>query len=84
MIRRRPPAGVSTHKCGPEFSFKVPQDEANEPINILEEIVWYKDQEIKEFREERPLSTLATMAAAANSSSLAAAIARSASGVAIW
>lgn len=30
----------------------------NQPINILEEIVWYKAKEIESFREKQPLPML--------------------------
>jgi indole-3-glycerol phosphate synthase len=30
----------------------------NQPVNILEEIVWYKAKEIEAFREKQPLPLL--------------------------
>jgi len=61
VVRRRPPDGIESHNCG-GFQFKVDDDQlALKPANILEEIVWYKDVEIKQFREEMPLANLAMM-----------------------
>ncbi|CAG9460110.1 unnamed protein product [Pedinophyceae sp. YPF-701] len=60
MIRRRPPQGVGTQPCGP-VDFKVPLDKDNEPRNILEEIVWYKDKEIRDYRERLPPPLLQAM-----------------------
>lgn len=45
-IRRRPPSGPPTHYVGP-FEFRI-QNEGNTPRNILEEIVWNKDVEVKQ------------------------------------
>eukprot|EP00803_Ostreobium_quekettii_P004652 evm.model.scf_1683EXC.2 EVM.evm.TU.scf_1683EXC.2 scf_1683EXC:2683-4380(-) len=42
-IRRRPPFGSDSQACGP-LGFKVPLPDANEPRNILEEIVWWEHQ----------------------------------------
>jgi len=64
MIRRRPPQGVGTQPCG-EVGFKVPLDEANEPRNILEEIVWYKAREIEDMRYRTSTAMMMTMAKAA-------------------
>ncbi|KAK9084592.1 hypothetical protein Sjap_025003 [Stephania japonica] len=52
-IRRRPPTGPPSHYVGP-FEFRL-QNEGNTPRNILEEIVWNKD---KELRERKPLYML--------------------------
>eukprot|EP00899_Mesostigma_viride_P010465 jgi/Mesvir1/1941/Mv22961-RA.2 len=54
-VRRRRPHGPSDHSCGKEFAFKVYGMESN-PINILEEIVWNKDEEITKLKDLRPLS----------------------------
>jgi hypothetical protein len=32
--------------------------DVNQPVNILEEIVWYKAQEIEAFRQKQPLPML--------------------------
>lgn len=43
-IRRRPPTGPPLHYVGP-FEFCLPNED-NSPRNILEEIIWTKDQEV--------------------------------------
>lgn len=43
-IRRRPPTGPPKHYVGP-FEFRL-ENEGNTPRNILEEIIWHKDQEV--------------------------------------
>ncbi|KAK9089917.1 hypothetical protein Scep_028999 [Stephania cephalantha] len=48
-IRRRPPTGPPLHYVGP-FEFRL-QNEGNTPRNILEEIVWNKDKELKERKQ---------------------------------
>ncbi|KAK4800928.1 hypothetical protein SAY86_021415 [Trapa natans] len=55
-IRRRPPTGPPLHYEGP-FQFHL-QNEGSTPRNILEEIIWYKDIEVSQFKERRPLSVL--------------------------
>ena len=57
-IRRRPPNGPDLHSVGTDqFAFRMEaitpegervDNEANKPVNILEEIVWYKDVELQE------------------------------------
>lgn len=53
-IRRRPPEGIALQGCGP-VDFKVPQSDDNKPRNVLEEIVWYKDVEVRKMKERQPL-----------------------------
>ncbi|CAK9316118.1 unnamed protein product [Citrullus colocynthis] len=55
-IRRRPPTGPPLHYVGP-FQFRL-QNEGNTPRNILEEIIWYKDKEVSQMKERRPLGSL--------------------------
>ncbi|XP_021770681.1 indole-3-glycerol phosphate synthase, chloroplastic-like [Chenopodium quinoa] len=55
-IRRRPPMAPPSGYDGP-FVVQV-QDIANTPRNILEEIIWYKDVEVSQFKERRPLDDL--------------------------
>ena len=45
-IRRRPPTEPPLHYVGP-FEFQL-QNEGNIPRNILEEIVWNKDEEVSQ------------------------------------
>lgn len=52
-IRRRPPGGPRTQSLG-TFEFII-EDDDNEPINILEEIVWNKDSELQKMKEKMPL-----------------------------
>lgn len=44
------------------MGYKVGKDggmpDVNQPVNILEEIVWYKAKEIEAFREKQPLPML--------------------------
>ncbi|MGB3404199.1 MAG: indole-3-glycerol phosphate synthase TrpC [Microcoleaceae cyanobacterium] len=54
QIRRRPPSPPI--QVG-NLSYEVKIDDA-QPQNILEEIVWYKDQEITNLREQIPLIKL--------------------------
>ncbi|KAK9824683.1 hypothetical protein WJX72_012373 [[Myrmecia] bisecta] len=56
-IRRRPPEGIGSQACGP-VDFQVPLSAANKPANILEEIVWWKAQEIESFKERQPMLRL--------------------------
>ncbi|CAJ2672482.1 unnamed protein product [Trifolium pratense] len=44
-IRRRPPTGPPIHYVGP-FEFRL-ENEGNTPRNILEEIIWNKDIEVR-------------------------------------
>ncbi|GAB2228800.1 hypothetical protein Droror1_Dr00022931 [Drosera rotundifolia] len=53
-IRRQPPTGPPVHYVGP-FEFKIQNDD-NTPRNILEEIVWNKDMEVKQLKERRPMN----------------------------
>ncbi|XP_047980017.1 indole-3-glycerol phosphate synthase, chloroplastic-like isoform X2 [Salvia hispanica] len=55
-IRRRPPSGPPPHYVGP-FEFHL-QNTEKTPFNILEEIIWYKDVEVSEMKERKPLSVL--------------------------
>ena len=69
-IRRRPPNGQSLHNVGTDqFAFKMEainedgeriDNEINKPINILEEIVWYKDVELQRRKEKFPLQLVRT------------------------
>lgn len=69
-VRRRPPSGPSSHDLGVgRFSFVIEgvnergervQNDDNRPRNILEEIVWHKDQELKERKERFPLQLVRT------------------------
>ena len=69
-IRRRPPNGQSLHNVGTDqFAFKMEaitpegeriDNEINKPINILEEIVWYKDVELQKRKEKFPLQLVCT------------------------
>ncbi|XP_021763518.1 indole-3-glycerol phosphate synthase, chloroplastic-like [Chenopodium quinoa] len=55
-IRRRPPIAPPSGYDGP-FEVQI-QDMSNTPRNILEEIIWYKDVEVSQFKERRPLDDL--------------------------
>lgn len=55
-IRRRPPTAPPANYVGP-FEFHA-QNESYTPRNILEEIIWYKDIEVSQLKEGRPLSVL--------------------------
>ncbi|KAI3809687.1 hypothetical protein L1987_19285 [Smallanthus sonchifolius] len=55
-IRRQPPTGPPLHYVGP-FEFRL-QNEGNTPRNILEEIVWNKDTEVTQMKEQFPISSL--------------------------
>jgi len=72
-IRRRPPRGITSGgllRCGPDMSFHVSdyekEDSDNKPKNILEEIVWYKAEEVSRYREARPLALVSQLARAAD------------------
>ncbi|KAL8529899.1 hypothetical protein ACS0TY_007096 [Phlomoides rotata] len=58
-IRRRPPTGPPLHYMGP-FESRL-QNEGSTPRDILEEIVWYKDLEVSQMKESKPLSMLKNM-----------------------
>ncbi|KAL6549483.1 hypothetical protein OROHE_008600 [Orobanche hederae] len=58
-IRRRPTTGPPHHYTGP-FEFRS-RNEGNGPRNILEEIVWHKDVEVSQMKEEKPLPVLKKM-----------------------
>mmetsp|Transcript_6269 Transcript_6269/g.17543 ORF Transcript_6269/g.17543 Transcript_6269/m.17543 type:complete len:354 (-) Transcript_6269:294-1355(-) len=64
MIRRRPPSGITSQNCG-EMKFQVPEDEENKPRNILEEIVWFKAQELEDMRHRHSTGLMMAMAKAA-------------------
>ncbi|CAI0383416.1 unnamed protein product [Linum tenue] len=55
-IRRQPPTGPPLHYVGP-FEFRI-QNEGNTPRNILEEIVWHKDNEVHQLKQWKPIYTL--------------------------
>ena len=69
-IRRRPPNGQSLHNVGTDqFAFRMEainekgeriDNEINKPVNILEEIVWYKDVELQRRKEAFPLQLVRT------------------------
>jgi len=59
FIRRRPPHGRPRNPCGPIDFVVTDYVEENEPRNILEEIVWYKDTEIAARKDAMPLTRLA-------------------------
>ncbi len=77
-IRRQPPNGLDTQRCGP-VDFQIPELEDpaaaaagapasapdNAPRNILEEIVWHKAVEVARWRAKVPLAALASAAKAA-------------------
>lgn len=55
-IRRRPPNDPPLGYDGP-FEVQI-LDSSKTPRNILEEIIWYKDIEVSQFKERRPLGDL--------------------------
>merc|ERR1711977_149768 len=57
-IRRYPPAGKDKQSCGRLLEFEVPGEEDEKPRNILEEIVWFKNEEIARHREKMDLVSL--------------------------
>ena len=69
-IRRRPPNGQSLHNVGTDqFAFRMEainekgeriDNEINKPVNILEEIVWYKDVELQRRKEAFTLQLVRT------------------------
>jgi hypothetical protein len=73
-IRRRRPSGNAKLDCGKNFDFKLEaidasgeyvDNEENKPRNILEEIVWFKDEEVSAWKEAQPLGQLKRLADAA-------------------
>ena len=70
-IRRRPPNGPSKHELGVgQFEFVIEEvnregerveNAENKPKNILEEIVWYKDVELRERKEKFPLELVLSL-----------------------
>lgn len=63
-MRRRPPGGARRHSVGKEFEFRLErleeggfmvEDEAAQPDSILEEIVWWKEEELASMKEHQPL-----------------------------
>ena len=54
QIRRRPP---SSSISASSFNYQVPMPDA-QPRHILEEIVWYKEEEVARWRERLPLADL--------------------------
>lgn len=48
-IRRKPPSKAPLGYSGP-FELRLHNDEADSPRNILEEITWYKDEEVSRVR----------------------------------
>lgn len=57
-IRRYPPAGKDKQSAGSLLQFEVPGEEDEKPANILEEIVWFKSEEIARQREKMDLASL--------------------------
>ncbi|CAA7023668.1 unnamed protein product [Microthlaspi erraticum] len=57
-IRRKPPSKAPLGYSGP-FELRLPHDQvADSPRNILEEITWYKDEEVSRMKELNPLEAL--------------------------
>ncbi|XP_057522252.1 indole-3-glycerol phosphate synthase, chloroplastic-like [Amaranthus tricolor] len=55
-IRRRPPTAPPSGYEGPiDVST---QDISNTPLDVLEEIIWYKDFEVSQFKEKHPFDAL--------------------------
>lgn len=54
QIRRRPPS-VAVNVLELQYQIKTPE---NEPRNILEKIVWFKETEVEQMREKLPLLQL--------------------------
>ncbi|KAK9700161.1 hypothetical protein RND81_08G220700 [Saponaria officinalis] len=55
-IRRRPPTAPPSNYDGP-FEFRA-QDVSNAPSDVLEEIIWFKDVEVSQFKERLSLDAL--------------------------
>jgi indole-3-glycerol phosphate synthase len=56
-IRRRPPTGFHQQGCGP-LKFHTDKTDGNTPRNILEEIIWFKSQEVEDMKYGQPLTRL--------------------------
>jgi indole-3-glycerol phosphate synthase len=56
-IRRRPPSGVQQQGCGP-MKFRTEKNDGNTPRNILEEIIWFKAQEVDDMKHAQPMPSL--------------------------
>uniref|UniRef100_A0A1J3K8M6 indole-3-glycerol-phosphate synthase n=1 Tax=Noccaea caerulescens TaxID=107243 RepID=A0A1J3K8M6_NOCCA len=58
-IRRKPPSKAPLGYSGP-FELRLHHDDqvADSPRNILEEITWYKDEEVSRMKELNPLEAL--------------------------
>ncbi|KAG7583394.1 Ribulose-phosphate binding barrel [Arabidopsis suecica] len=56
-IRRKPPSKAPLGYSGP-FELKLHSEDADSPRNILEEITWYKDEEVSRMKELNPLDAL--------------------------
>jgi len=57
-IRRYPPAGRDKQSAGSLLQFEIPGEDDEKPRNILEEIVWFKNEEIARQREKMDLVSL--------------------------
>lgn len=57
-IRRYPPAGKDKQSAGSLLQFEIPGEDDEKPRNILEEIVWFKNEEIARHREKMDLASL--------------------------
>ncbi|KAL9231342.1 hypothetical protein vseg_006581 [Gypsophila vaccaria] len=55
-IRRRPPTPPPSNYKGP-FEFRV-QDGSDTPRDVLEEIIWFKDVEVSQFKERLSLDAI--------------------------
>ena len=62
QIRRRPPS-VAVNVLELQYQIKTPE---NEPRNILEKIVWFKETEVEQMREKLPLLQLRKQLAGCN------------------
>ncbi|KAK9836190.1 hypothetical protein WJX81_007995 [Elliptochloris bilobata] len=60
MIRRRPPEGKARQPCG-IVGFEVPMAETSKARNILEEIVWFKAEEIADMRNRQSIQQLSIL-----------------------
>lgn len=65
-IRRRPPSGYHQQACGP-LKFQTDATDENTPRNILEEIIWFKAQEVEDMKYGQPMTTLVIKAKQAGS-----------------
>lgn len=57
-IRRYPPGGKDKQSAGSLLQFEIPAEDDEKPRNILEEIVWFKNEEIARHREKMDLASL--------------------------